>query len=370
MKIIDFFDEEELRTLEKVDLKITNKDYSYDEICFILNSVNYHYEMWHYGTIKKKFEKVLAGFKQHFIIADWKCKKAYRISELTTILDKMNFMNKKIKDIRMTGNDVFICKEAMVTMYNNDDNAMKNDNWEPMVKITKDFIPDESQRNTGVSVKTPIVITFEDNTTFEILIKDISKIYLSENKLNNKYNYEYGINLNKLFCKALNHMIVSYEITKLEIGSTDNNYMDKRIICDDNFYMLYLNLDNGYNIALYNSDFISLFREKESIPIKIKEWKQCIKHYDLLFSKEAVTRASRAKHNVLLTKLEKDILTGLSYTNLNKGTKSFVIQALKEEEQQLQFLYYLVDCVENNTIEDLTEQDVIKKILEIFDKTI
>ena len=83
MKIIDFFDEEELRTLEKVDLKITNKDYSYDEICFILNSVNYHYEMWHYGTIKKKFEKVLAGFKQHFIIADWKCKKAYRRSHFS-----------------------------------------------------------------------------------------------------------------------------------------------------------------------------------------------------------------------------------------------------------------------------------------------
>lgn len=368
MKIINNFTEEELKSLEKIDSKITSKDYTYDEICFILNSVNFNYEIKHYSAIKRKIEKILTGFKQHFDMSEWKCKKAYRVSELTAILDKMHFMNKKIKDIRMTGNEVYICKESMVTMYNNDDNAMKNDNWEPMRKITKDYIPDDSTRNTIISTKTPIVITFEDNTTFEILPKNISKIYVSENKLNNKYNYEYSTNLNKLFSKALKHKIVSYDITRIKKDSNHYYYMDKRIICDDNFFLLYLNLDNGYNIVIYGIDFVTLNKEKKDVPIKIKDWKQCIKNYDLLFSKEAVTRASMAKNKRPLTKLEKAIIEGLSFTNLTKGTKLFVLEALKTEELQLQFLDYLLDCSDNNTMETLTEQDIIKKIMELFGK--
>ena len=368
MKIIDCFYEKELETLEKIDLKITNKDYSYDEVCFILNSVNYHYSIWHYRTIKRKIEKILTNFKQHFNISQWKCKKAYRVSELTAILDKMHFMNKKIKDIRMTGNEVYICRESMVDMYNNDKNAMKNDNWESMKKITIDYVPDDSKRNSIISTKTPIVITFEDNTTFEILPKNISKIYVSENKLNNKYNYEYSTNLNKLFSQVLNHKIVSYDITRIKKDSDHHYYIDKRIICDDNFFLLYLNLDNGYNIVIYGIDFVALKKEKEDVPIKIKDWKQCLKHYDWLFSKEAVTRASMAKNKRPITELEKDIITGLSYTNLDKGTKLFALESLKTEKMRLEFLNYLIDCSDNNTLEDLTEQDVIREVLHIFGK--
>lgn len=45
------------------------------------------------------------------------------------------------------------------------------------------------------------------------------------------------------------HKITFYEIRRLEKNSAQFDYMDKRIICDDNFYGLYLCFDNGYELS-------------------------------------------------------------------------------------------------------------------------
>lgn len=366
MKIINEFSKEELNALTKANIEIKEKDYNYDEVSIFKNDFSYIYQDNKiYNSIVKKFEKIQSKYKEHFDSSKWKCKKAYRVAELEKILSKMNFLNKKVVSIKATGNDIYISKGSMVTCYNNSKQLMKNNNWELMKKITIDFIPDSIERSQLTSMNTPIILMFEDGTSLELLVKDNSKMYLSQNQLKN--DYQYNIDPEKLFHEILNHKIISYEIKRLEKNSTQFDYMDKRIICDDNFYGLYLCFDNGYELSFFNSQFIGLCKNIELLPITIGKWKKCVKYYDKLFSKKAEPRI-KGKAEGELTKTEKDLVALFKSIGMSKGDIIGVMVMLNATKNEEAMIKYLLDCRKKGIIDKITDQDVFKEALKIVGK--
>lgn len=366
MKIVNEFNKEELDELNKSNIEIKNKDYSYDEVSILKNDYSYGYQDNKiYNSIVKKLEIIQSKYMEHFDFTKWKCKKAYRVTELDKILSKMDFMNKKLVSIKATGNDIYISKGSMITCYNNSKELMKDEKWELMKKITIDYIPDFIERSQLTSMKTPIILMFEDGTSLEILVKDNSKMYLSQNQLKNEYKY--NVDPEKLFHEVLKHKIVSYEIKKLEKNSTQFNYMDKRIICDDNFFGLYLCFDNGYELSFFNSQFVGLCKNKELLPIKIGEWKKCVKYYDKLFSEKAEPRcAGKAKGE--LTKTEKDLVALFKKIGMSKGDIIGIMVLLNSTKKEEEMIKYLIECSEKGILDKITDQEVFKEALKIVGK--
>lgn len=363
MKIINYFDLEELESLKKADIEIEDKNYSYDEVSILRNDYSFNYQdNKTYKKVVKKLETIQSKYAEYFNLSGWKCKKAYRVTELEKILSKMDFMNKKLIAIKATGNDTYISKGAMVTSYNNSRQLMEDDKWKLMKKITIDYIPDSIERGKLTSMKTPIILIFEDGTSLELFVKDDSKVYLSQNQLKN--DYKYNIDPEKLFHEILNHKIVSYEVKRLN-NSTQLKYIDKRIVCDDNLYGLYLCFDNGYELYFFNSQFVALCKNKKILSITIGEWKKCVKNYDKLFSTEAEPRIT-GKTEGKLSKTEEDLIAMFKSIGMSKGDIILTMVSLNKTNKEETMMKYLHDCYDKGILDKITDQDVLRELLRII----
>ena len=365
-KLTEVFSEEEIKVIEEaIGRKITDKDYSYDEVSNMKINVDWGFigaSKSLRRNIVKRLDEICQEYDEHFSFKKWKHKLVYTTKDLKEIIDSYNIINKKIKSIFLT-DDTNLYKDSMLVCYNNSDELSNNPDWTSMKKITKDMLPDYIERGKVLWITSPVVIVFDDNSTLELHLKGYSRASISQNQLKEKYKY--NIDIKALFKDILNQRITKYSIKNYEKTHSDYYYMDKRIKCDDNIQNIKIYLENGL-IIVFDADHCILEAEdgKKIMTVTIGEWKKYVKHYDWLFDKKSEPRFS-GESKVELTELEKALVGALKQnTKLSKLACIHVMVACeKEEKVYYEVLDYIMKQYHSGKMEEVTESNLLKIIL-------
>lgn len=372
MKIFDIFNEEEKEIInKKTEITIENKDYDYDEITNIRVNFEKFYDEKENKEVNRKIvnklKKIERQFEEKFNYKKWRYKELYYVEDVEKEFEKIDIIGKRLIDIKATDNETYLSKESMINCYNNNETLMENDNWDLMKKITINYIPGFIERGKVASFDTPLIFILDDHSTFELVVKDYSKLRISKNLLTN--NFEYNINPSELYKEVIGKRIKKVEVIKVDKEGVWNNYIDKKIKSDNNFDCIKIIFEDNYEIRIVNGMFV-LFKDDQVCVTTIEEWKKCVKHYEWLFSKEAKSRFADKKNDNWpeLTRAEEALIEILKMKKIPKGTilgmMSFVHAGKKDKEM----LEYITECYEKGIFEKLTTQDIFDKIIEMIKK--
>lgn len=366
-KLINEFSKEEIKIIEDATgKKITNKEYSYDEVSNM--KINVEWACIQVGNSKrrnivKRLNEICQEYDECFLLKNWKHKLIYTTKNLKEIIDSYNIINKKIKSIFIT-DDTTLYKDSMVICYNNNDELSNNPDWTRMKKITKDMIPDNIERSNIAWINSPLVIVFDDNSTLELYLKGYSKAYISQNQLKEKFKY--NLDIKSVFKDILNQRILRYSIKKYDKDHSENYYIDKRIKCDDNIWYIKFYLENGLELAFYPDHCVLMAMDgKKTMTISIGEWKKHVKHYDWLFDKKNEPRFSgEQKKTRGLSDIEKALIEALNHTKLSRLAKINVMTTCQENENlYYEVLDYIMKQYHSGKIEEITESILLEIIL-------
>lgn len=285
MKLLDKFNKEEIDVIEANDFFLEDREYSLDEIYNIRSCIDWY---WSAGKRKvknqivRKLKKIEDEFPEKFKIRDWKYKLVVDTETLKQEFEKSDLIGKKLINIRMTGIDTNQNKYSMVTGYNNDDEIRKRPGFHLMKKIRMEDMPEEKQRSKYLSIESPIILDLDDGRHIEIFIKSYSKVYYSIDKIENREYYS-NIDINQLYKSILNKKIIKFEINKMPKDHQEKQFVDKRIINENNILNIKIYFENGFYLY-FGSECIMLNNELKNESITMKEYKKIVKHYDWLFS--------------------------------------------------------------------------------------
>ena len=370
MKIFDIFNEEEKEIInKKTEITIENKDYDYDEITNIRVNFEKFYDEKENKEVNRKIvnklKKIERQFEEKFNYKKWRYKELYYVEDVEKEFEKIDIIGKRLIDIKATDNETYLSKESMINCYNNNETLMENDNWDLMKKITINYIPGFIERGKVASFDTPLIFILDDHSTFELVVKDYSKLRISKNLLTN--NFEYNINPSELYKEVIGKRIKKVEVIKVDKEGVWNNYIDEKIKSDNNFDCIKIIFEDNYEIRIVNGMFV-LFKDDQVCVTTIEEWKKCVKHYEWLFSKEAKSRFADKKNDNWpeLTRAEEALIEILKMKKIPKGAilgmMSFVHAGKKDKEM----LEYFLECNDKGAFEKITKDDIFNKIVELI----
>ncbi len=355
-KIKNNFSKNEIDIIKNItDIEITDKDYCYDEICNI--KFNFDIDVSENNReekdiIAQKLSSICEEFEEHFNFDNWKHETISSVNNLNTILENYRVTGKTIKDIFLTDN-IKLYKDTMVFAYNNDDELSNQPGWTLMKKITQDMIPDRKERTNLADITSPIVIVFDDNSTLELYIKSIGKVFISQNQLHK--TYEYNFDLKSAFNSILNQTIDSY------IVRSDKNKKD-------DIWNIKLCLENGIQLAIYPNNCL-IMKNENPLGITIGEWKKYVKHYDWLFSLNSEPRyADNNSSEHKWTDLEKALIEALNQTKLSTRIKIPVMLMCNTENKQDKVLKFIMEKQHQGTIEEINESIILEFIANLSEE--
>ena len=214
--------------------------------------------------------------KLDYIQGKWRCKKICTITKMENWLKNADIYNKKIKDIILLGDDVYLSYEDFFEFYAN----MK---WKqgfivgPWDNFEISYIPDNEQKARILRVHEPIILLFEDGTTFEFSVNEREVFFVSENRIYPYLKRKPAVNIDasKMFSKIFGSKIVDFRIKNTKYGyhETTKGRQKNRI------KQIELVLDDGREIRISYEVFLLQVKEGMTDIIDIGEYKSCI--YDL-----------------------------------------------------------------------------------------
>ena len=288
MRLIDKFSKEEIDIFEDNDFTLEDREYSLDEIYNIRSCIDWY---WSAGKrrlknqIVRKLKKIEDEYPEKFKMKDWKYKLIVDTETLKQDFEKSNLIGKRLIDIHMTGIDTNQNKYSMITGYNNDDEIRKKPGFHLMKKIRMEDMPEDKERSRFLSIESPIIMDLDDGRHIEILIKSYSKVCYSINKIENRKYYS-NIDINQFYKSILNKRIIKYEINKMPKNHQEKQFVDKRIINENNILNIIIYFENGFYLY-FGAECIMLNNELNNESITMGEYKKIVKHYDWLFSDTA-----------------------------------------------------------------------------------